>query len=191
MHIELTDHLRCPGEHPEAFLVLLPAVMNGRDVVAGDLGCPVCGWNTHWDEGVPDFGGGTSSTASTALDLDAVLTLLGVEGPGGWVVLAGGIAVLAPDLAASLHGVSVVAVNPPAGVEADPLVQVIHSARWPIKRASMRGVAVGGDAAGFALEAIGSVLPGLRAVGEGPLPDGVSPDRVMAATTGAWVVQAG
>ncbi len=96
MHIELTDHLRCPGEHPEAFLVLLPAVMNGRDVVAGDLGCPVCGWNTHWDEGVPDFGGGTSSTASTALDLDAVLTLLGVEGPGGWVVLAGGIAVLEP-----------------------------------------------------------------------------------------------
>src|SRR5690606_41712210 len=97
---------------------------------------------------------------------------------------------LAPALAAQLPGVAVVAVNPPAGVDAGSAVQVIRSARWPIKRASMRGVVVGADAAEFAVDAIGSVLPGLRAVGEGMLPAGVERDLVMAETAGAWVVRA-
>jgi hypothetical protein len=190
MHIELTDHLRCPGDHAEAFLVLLPGTMNGRDVVAGDLGCPVCGWSVHWDNSIPDLGGGTTSAATTALNADALVALLGVSGPGGWVVLAGGIAALSTELAAALPGVTVVAVNPPAGVEADSSIQIIRSARWPVKRASMRGAAVGADAAEFAVDAIGSVLPGLRAVGEGMLPAGVDRDLVMAETAGAWVVQA-
>ena len=51
MHIELTDHLRCPREHAEAFLVLLPDRMDQRRVVAGHLGCPVCGWSTAWTDG--------------------------------------------------------------------------------------------------------------------------------------------
>ena len=42
MFIELTDHLRCPADHDESFLVLLPLDLAGRDVVQGTLGCPVC-----------------------------------------------------------------------------------------------------------------------------------------------------
>ncbi len=42
MHIELTDLLRCPADHDEAFLVLLPDRMEGRRVLAGHLGCPMC-----------------------------------------------------------------------------------------------------------------------------------------------------
>ena len=42
MFIELTDHLRCPADHDEAFLVLLPDELDGRSVRTGTLGCPVC-----------------------------------------------------------------------------------------------------------------------------------------------------
>ena len=51
MFIELTDHLRCPADHEEAFLVLLPDQMDGRAVRGGALGCPVCGWIRIWNRG--------------------------------------------------------------------------------------------------------------------------------------------
>jgi len=43
MYIELTDHLRCPENHEERFLVLLPDRVEDRSVRTGQLGCPVCG----------------------------------------------------------------------------------------------------------------------------------------------------
>ena len=43
MFIELTDHLRCPAEHEESYLVLLPERMEDRSVREGRLGCPLCG----------------------------------------------------------------------------------------------------------------------------------------------------
>ena len=38
MFIELTDHLRCPADHAESYLVLLPDRMDGRSVREGRLG---------------------------------------------------------------------------------------------------------------------------------------------------------
>ena len=46
MYIELTDHLRCPENHEERFLVLLPDRVEDRSVRTGQLGCPVCGRRT-------------------------------------------------------------------------------------------------------------------------------------------------
>ena len=43
MFIELTDHLRCPADHEESYLVLLPDEIRERSVRAGRLGCPVGG----------------------------------------------------------------------------------------------------------------------------------------------------
>ncbi|MCU0621690.1 MAG: hypothetical protein MUC69_09320, partial [Gemmatimonadales bacterium] len=43
MFIELTDHLRCLGAHDESYVVLLPDVVEARQVLAGRLGCPACG----------------------------------------------------------------------------------------------------------------------------------------------------
>ncbi len=57
MFIELTDHLRCPADHDESFLVLLPERMEGRSVRAGRLGCPVCGRTFELVDGVLDLGG--------------------------------------------------------------------------------------------------------------------------------------
>jgi hypothetical protein len=57
MFIELTDHLRCPADHDEAFLVLLPDRLEGRSVIEGQLGCLVCGRTFRLERGELDFGG--------------------------------------------------------------------------------------------------------------------------------------
>jgi hypothetical protein len=189
MHIELTDHLRCPADHEEAFVVLLPSRMDGRRVIAGELGCPICQWSTKWDDGIPDFGDGAPSGDPPPCDADALLALLGVEGEGGWIALGGSMAGLAPAVAARLPGVGIVAVNPPADVRPDGAVQVIRSRAWPVKQQALRGLAIGGGEVAWVEQAIGSVLPGLRAVGSGPLP-AEGPRRELLAEAGAlWVLR--
>ena len=150
MHIELTDHLRCPREHAEAFLVLLPDRLEQRCVIAGHLGCPICGWSTAWTKGVPDFGDGWRSTGVPPFDADAAHAMLGLDGPGGWIALAGNAGSLAAPLSAILPGVAIVAINSPSELVADTTTSVLLSGAWPLKSHSMRGVILGSEArAGF------------------------------------------
>src|SRR5215213_7313657 len=92
MFIELTDHLRCPVDHDESFLVLLPDTIEDRSVRTGQLGCPVCTRTFELVEGVLDTGdapAGNSSLAQSSLDPEAVTALVGLSGPGGYLVLVG------------------------------------------------------------------------------------------------------
>jgi hypothetical protein len=192
MHIELTDHLTCPGSHEEQFLVLLPGRVKGRRVISGHLGCPFCGWSTAWDDGVPIMGEApTADEAPPPFDVEAVLAMLGLEGPGGWLALAGRAAHHAEAMAAALPGVHVVAVNPPTALEASEAVSAIRAAAWPLKRHAMRGVVVGADVGESSASALASVLPGLRCVGEGEPPPLGPGDQLLAAVEGLWVVRKG
>lgn len=191
MHIELTDHLRCPEPHDEAFLVLLPGRMEGRRVMAGELGCPICEWATRWDDGVPDFGGGVVAMGDPPCDAEAVVAMLGIEGAGGWMVLAGTLAALAPAVSALLPGVGVVAINPPSSLRPEGGVQLLRSGRWPIKQHALRGVALGAGVEHWTEQALGSVLPGLRGIGVGQPPAGGVRHELLAEAGGLWVVRAG
>jgi hypothetical protein len=189
MFIELTDHLRCPRQHDEAYLILLPDRVENREVKRGRLGCPVCGWETGFTDGVVDFGGGGPATHPTALTVDAVRTFLGLSGPGGFAAMIGGPASLAPELSEHQRGVALVLVNPPAGTPAAPPSSIVRAGRLPLKAASMRGIVVGQDYSGdvdWIRDAVAAVLPGLRVVVEGRPPElpGV---EVLAETTGLWV----
>lgn len=186
MHIELTDHLRCPREHAEAFLVLLPDRMEQRHVVAGHLGCPVCGWSTAWTDGVPDFGGGRRAEGAPPFDAAAAHAMLGVSGPGGWVALAGNAGALANEVATLLPGVSLVAINPPGGVTGTVVTSVILSDAWPLKSHSMRGVILGADATTWRDAAMLATLPGLRTIGIGEAPAGDNV-QVLGNADGVWV----
>lgn len=188
MHIELTDHLRCPEPHDEAFLVLIPNAMDGRRVTAGHLGCPVCGWSTDWDDGVPVFGDVTMPEGEPRFDAAAALAMLGLEGPGGWLALVGTAGALAHGLAALLPDVGIVAVNPPEGVASVGAVSVIRSPVWPIKRHAMRGVVIGKGTM-QAADAVQSALPGLRVVGEGIRPDLGPGDELVGETPEVWVIR--
>jgi hypothetical protein len=189
MHIELTDHLRCLSDHAESFLVLLPDAMDGRRVVCGTLGCPVCGSIVRIEDGIAEFGGGAPSDGRTVLSAEAIAAFLGVTGPGGYIALAGGATSVAAELASLLPGIALVLVNPPAGTADSLAGSVLRAGRLPLKRGSMRGVVIGRDAAetaGWVSDAIGALLPGLRVVVEGGAPpaEGV---ELLATAEGCWV----
>jgi uncharacterized protein YbaR (Trm112 family) len=190
MFIELTDHLRCPADHEESYLVLLPDEVQERSVRAGRLGCPVCGRTFALTDGVLDLGGGeTALPETTLLTADALTALVGLSGPGGYLVLVGRPAKAWPEVAELNRGVGLVAVNPPAEVTDEPGISVLRSAMLPLKSRSMRGVVLGSPFGGdprWVSEAARVVLPGLRVAGEGPVPDPSSLE-LMAAAGGAWV----
>jgi uncharacterized protein YbaR (Trm112 family) len=173
MFIELTDHLACPSAHEEQFLVLLPARMEGRRVVSGDLGCPVCGRIVGIEEGITDFGGAAASDGATGLTAEALVAFFGLSGPGGYLALAGGVTSLADELSSLLPGIRLVLVNPPAETPDTEQASVLRSPRMPLKTASMRGVALGADLArdpAWIADAARALLPGLRLVSEGGEP---------------------
>jgi uncharacterized protein YbaR (Trm112 family) len=190
MFIELTDHLRCPADHDESYLVLLPDEMHERTVRAGRLGCPVCGRTYILGDGVLDLGGATPPLPpTTLLTPDALTALVGLSGPGGYLVLVGSPAAEWREVAERNRGVGLVAVNPPTDVVDEPGISVLRGAALPLKSRSMRGVVLGnpfGGDPGWVREAARVVLPGLRVAGEGPVPDG-STLELMASAGGAWV----
>lgn len=200
MFIELTDHLRCPADHPEQFLVLMPAKMTGRQVEAGTLGCPVCHRSYPIEHGVALFG----STEHTdviddadvaereqpaALDASALVALLGLGSPGGYVVLVGMFGALAAKLAEELPGVALVLVNADAQTDDLPFASAVRAPTIPLKTASMRGVALGPRFASdpaWVAAAVRVVLPGNRVVGQGTEPE--QRDLEIAASAGGcWV----
>ncbi|MFN2315999.1 MAG: hypothetical protein ABR551_10590, partial [Gemmatimonadales bacterium] len=189
MFIELTDHLRCPADHDESFLVLLPSGMNGRLVRAGVLGCPICHRETVVADGIADFGGAPPAPAATGLTPEAAHALLGLHGPGGYVALVGGAGALATGLAALLPGVRFVLVNPPAGAAPSDSASVLRAGRLPIKAAAMRGAIITADHASdpaWLEAALGCVLPGLRVLVEGEGADRAEVS-VLAEAGGWWV----
>jgi hypothetical protein len=187
--IELTDHLRCPGEHAESYLVLLPERMADRRVVTGVLGCPTCGREVTVVDGTVDFGEGMPDEAPTALSALGVHALAGLDGPGGYLALVGAAGRIAIEAEPLFAGIRLVLVNPPPAQAAPGDASVLRSARLPLRRSSMRAVVVGGaagrDVDGVTL-ACGAVLPGNRLVVEGPVIELPGLD-VMAEAGGIWV----
>jgi uncharacterized protein YbaR (Trm112 family) len=192
MFIELTDHLRCPADHPEGFLVLLPDEVKGRSVRTGHLGCPICGRTYVLRDGVPDFGGTPASAApGTELGAEAIIALVGLSGPGGYLALVGAPSRTWREVERLSPGVALVAVNPAAGVGDEPGLSVLRSERLPLKSHSMRGVVLGrpfADDQRWVDEAVRAVLPGLRVVGEGSFP-GEDQLELLATAGGVWVAK--
>lgn len=193
MFIELTDHLRCPADHAESFLVLIPGEMAGRRVVRGTLGCPVCLREYQIEQQVLRLGEASlpARPAVVAPDpgADALLTLLGLEGPGGYLALVGEAARHAADIAGLLPGIHLVLVNPPEGMELLPAASLVRAARLPLKRRSLRGAVLGQPwamEAGWTEAAVGAILPGLRLVGTGAVPT-VAEFELLGSADGWWV----
>jgi uncharacterized protein YbaR (Trm112 family) len=191
--IELTDHLRCPRDHPEGYLVLLPDEVAARAVRSGQLGCPTCGATFRVADGVAELDGPIPEAADQGAGPplgEALHAFLGLTGPGGYVVLAGETSLAWQELAALNPGVGFVAVNPPAGVlDAAPVLSVVRAPLIPLKSRSMRGVALDGSLGrdpAWVGDAARVTLPGLRIVGRGPEPAGAGLE-LLASADGWWV----
>lgn len=194
MFIELTDHLRCPADHEEQFLVLVPEVMDGRDVRQGSLGCPVCHRSYPIRDGIALFGRAPSADAApTCLTPDAQAALAGLGGPGGYAVLVGGAAARADLVAQELTGIGLVLVNPPGDGPDPAFASRLIAPSLPLKTGSMRTAILGpgyGNDPAWVREAARVVLVGNRVVGEGDAPsiDGL---ELAADAEGCWVAVRG
>lgn len=190
MFIELTDILRCPADHEENVLVLLPDAVLDRQVRSGQLGCMDCGRVYPVREGVVEFTPAvTDIRRSERLTGPAVAALLGLGGPGGYVAMVGGAGEQWEAFAAEVEGVHVLAVNPPPGVLGGRGASVAWAGRIPVKSRHLRGVVLGpgvAEDAAWVAEAVRCLLPGLRVVGEGKTPS--APElEVLASADGVWV----
>lgn len=194
MFIELTDHLRCPADHEEQFLVLVPDVIEGRDVRQGSLGCPVCHRSYPIRDGIALFGRAPSANAApTRLTPDAQAALAGLGGPGGYAVLVGGAGARSDLVAQELPGIGLVLVNPPEGGPDPAFASRLIAPSLPLKTGSMRTAILGpgyGSDPAWVHEAARVVLMGNRVVGEGEAPP-VGELELAANAEGCWVAVRG
>ncbi|MFQ5551607.1 MAG: hypothetical protein ACE5FJ_10270 [Gemmatimonadales bacterium] len=155
MFIELAEHIRCPADHAAAHCVVAPDVIEGRRIVAGTVGCPVCRREYHIAGGRVNCGtqdrqrGGGANAGGDArwtADRDGVPALLGLDSPGGYVVLYGGAALLASALARSMEGIHFVGVNAPSDLEESESLSLIDCRDTvPLASAFARGACVGSE----------------------------------------------
>ena len=188
MHIELTEMLRCPESHGEAFLVMSTGEMLGRMVRSGILGCPICRREFPIVKGIVDFSGSQPSADAAhpasriphLVDSETLQALLDLSGPGGYIVLVGAAARHAVGLAGLMGGIHFIGINAPADVEELPILSLlVCPGMIPLRQTIARGAVVGSDRLGseWLAEARRVVLPGRRVVIEGedvPVPVGLT-----------------
>ncbi|HVA56346.1 MAG TPA: hypothetical protein VNF92_00495 [Gemmatimonadaceae bacterium] len=197
MFIELVDALRCPAMHEESWLVLGATRMEGRDVVQGILGCPVCDARYPIDGGIADLRADSGAAvapvpapsfaepeAEQAMRLAA---FLGISDSRGFAVLVGEWTAHAAGVYA-LAETHLLLVNPVAGAPIGAGTSgIITDNRLPIAAASARALAVDRTAdAAFLARALAGVQAGGRVVAPAdiPVPRGVTE---LARDAALWV----
>jgi len=185
MWIELVDQLRCVNAHEDSWLVASFDRMEGRSVVAGRLGCPVCGAEYPIVDGEARFGAAPAPVAAEASGSRAsdegeetmrLAALLGLDTARGTVLLAGGWGALAAPLV-QLVQVRALVVDPPAGVTAGEGTGIVRTdGRLPVAAGAARGVALDERTASLAAGAVKAlgVRGRLVAPASAALPDGVT-----------------
>ena len=154
MHLLLTDVAVCPRCGPEFGLILLADHVDDRRVIEGRLGCANCREEYPIREGVLDLryppgeavsipAGGATPDPERALRFAA---LLGVTGGGEWVLIVGGGAGLASELATLIPEVQVISVGGPGsgGAGESSISRVVADAVVPLRPRSLSGVALAG-----------------------------------------------
>ena len=172
MFIELVDALRCPHVHADSWLVLSTERMDGRHVMDGVLGCPVCRAEFRIAGGIADLRtagparvepsrGAGAPDAEQGMRLAAFLNLTESH---GFAVLTGEWTRHAAALQA-LADVPLLLVNPEPGVELGAGRSGLRvDTRLPLARGSARGVALDAADAALAADAAQAVQAGGRLV---------------------------
>lgn len=158
MHIELIDLLRCPQAHEDSQLVAALYRLDGRIVIEGKLGCPVCGAEYSIRNGVALFGAESESAAGTDTppggemrpelasahepDGARVAAFLGLTRPGSVALLAGDWAG-ASDAAAKISGARIIALNgPPLDRGSKKIAEIRATPPIPLAERLLDGIAL-------------------------------------------------
>lgn len=143
MHLDVIPTLRCPREHEESGLVLVAYETDGRHVVSGLLGCPVCEAEFPVREGVAYFVASRPPSGEPRHDeIIRTAAMLGLTEPGGVILLGGqwgSVAGAISELAEAL----VLVVDPPVITSEAERVSVMYTGdRWPIAAHAIRAAAI-------------------------------------------------
>jgi hypothetical protein len=191
MFIELAEYVECPGKHESTFLVLATGAMRDRAIHYGTLGCPVCRREFLIVQQVVKFGPPPAlvTPAGPLPEANALQAVLGLESPGGYVVLAGSAARGAELLADRLSGVHLVCLNATGVPPAQGRSLLEATATIPLRAAVVRGVVLGAEYAepAWLAEAARVTLRGQRVVA---LAETIQPPEGLerlAAGQGMWV----
>jgi hypothetical protein len=183
---ELVESLRCVRAHEPAGLVAVSFETSERDIVRGSLGCPTCLAEYPIADAVADFRDGAPGPAlppakSRPEEELAVRAgaLLGLEEPGGLVVLAGAWSAAAPELAAIVEGAKILALDAAPGIASGAGVSLARTAgAIPIRAGAARGIALDAAHAGSDTlrDAVRALAPRGRLVAPATcaVPDGVT-----------------
>lgn len=200
MFIELVDSLRCLNPHEETWLVAAASRMDGRHIVDGILGCPVCrreyairdgtAWFSAKQPGADAPGLTTLAGAADEAGVMRAAALLGLSDPGGIVVLGGSWAAYA-DAVAELGASHVVVLNAAVSDSSPQEVSaIVVDDRLPFGAGALRGVAV--DTELGSPELLASAAASLRSRGRLVAPaDALVPDEVeiLARDDANWVAE--
>lgn len=205
MFIELVEALRCPADHADSWLVASIASRDGRFIVEGTLGCPICFREypivagvarfvddradhdvTRSIEAVRDTDRGSAAGPDEAIRIAAFLAL----GDGQTIAIAGDWARTAVQLS-QLLSVRVYALNPVGAIEQGEAVGVIQSDQGlPFGPRSLSGVALDARTASErdVASAVRALVPGGRLVA--PVTASVPAEVVVLARDSAlWVAE--
>lgn len=169
MYIELIDLLRCPRDHEETWMVAAFTKMDGRFVVEGKLGCPVCSASYAISDGIADLRVDSTIPArsedSASRDPDAAMrlaALLNLTRPGALAILEGNSARFAHEVS-ELGQCRVIALNPASRLEdSERVATVLADTRIPFASSSVYGISVSNDLLSSDLARV--LQPGGRAV---------------------------
>jgi uncharacterized protein YbaR (Trm112 family) len=154
VYIELIDLLRCPRVHEESWLVAAFNRMEGRSVIEGKLGCPVCSASFPIVGGVADLRDSRQEpaiSASSAVGADEdtalrVAAMLGLTRAGSVAVLCGMPGLIA-GLVAEMASVRVVGTNCTSPAREQENIAIIRSSnRLPFASGSIDAVMLGAAA---------------------------------------------
>ncbi|HWG52141.1 MAG TPA: hypothetical protein VN677_02445 [Gemmatimonadaceae bacterium] len=166
MFLELVGALRCVRPHEATWLVASAYRMEQRDIVSGELGCPVCDARYAIEYGVADFRDGRRGITPAAADDGGelalrVAALLDLTTPGGVIVLVGRWAAAAHAMGELTEHVHVLGLDAPSDIESGNGVSLLLTAgHLPLRPFTVRGVAL--DAAHASADCLAAAVAALQ-----------------------------
>jgi uncharacterized protein YbaR (Trm112 family) len=153
VYIELIDLLRCPRVHEESWLVAAFNKMDGRFVIEGKLGCPVCSASYPISNGIADLRDSHDAAIANPPRIQheddeaaalRVAAMLGLTRAGNVAVLSGMPGSIA-GLVAEMASVRVVGTNSvaPEANEQENVAMIRSSDRLPFASGSIDAVMLG------------------------------------------------
>lgn len=170
MRLDLAERLRCPNSHAPTQLIVVAQESDGRELIKGFAGCPVCHLEARIIAGAVRFPGFEEPSARVSTPhpaahaVERLRAQLGLAEEGGSVLLMGRYAAFGMALAGAMEIGVVTMMAPRATVRLfEPVV--------PFTDHTFRAVAM--DMAvdpAMAADAVRTVVPGGRVLGANPLP---------------------